>query len=159
DVAGLGEDPCEIIGDQRRRVLRLPAIDARRQAQQRAAMRHVGKAEAAIAIGFDRRATGEERLANDDAAGHYLAGSCCAAPPSTGLGVSLRWNRIRIGAAMKIEEKVPMKTPNSMDATNERMTSPPRMNRASSARKVVMDVIVVRASISLSERSSNCPSG
>ena len=45
-------------------------------------MRHVGKAEAAIAIGIDRRAAGKMRLADDDPFGHrsrHVFDGCAAA--------------------------------------------------------------------------------
>ncbi len=51
----LGKEFFEIAHRQRGRIGRFPAMDTRRQAQQRASMRHIGKAEAAIAIGLDRR--------------------------------------------------------------------------------------------------------
>ena len=97
---------------QRQRIRRLPAIDAGRQAQQRAAMRHVGEAEAAIAIGLDRRTAGEMRRADDDAFGHSCRQVASALPRRPrGFSPSRRrrlpgrsWNRISSGAAMKIDE-------------------------------------------------------
>ena len=76
-------------------------------------MRHVGKAEAAIAVGLDRRAAGEMRLADDDAFGHRrvsrqvasglaAVGDRLLLVASRPAGRSL--NRISSGAAMKIDE-------------------------------------------------------
>ena len=117
DLAGLGQQPVEIRRRQRQRIGRLPAMDAGRQAQKRAAMRHVGEAEPAIAIGLDRRAAGEMRLADDDAfAGHRVSPLraarqvATALPPLTGFSSSAvaacgrSLNRISSGAAMKIDE-------------------------------------------------------
>ena len=73
-------------------------------------MRHVGEAKTAIAIGLDRRTSGEMRLADDDAFGHRLRSPApCPAtagfsrPPSLALPGRSR-NRISSGAAMKIDE-------------------------------------------------------
>ena len=52
-----------------------------------------------------------------------------------------------------------MTMPKIIAATNERMTSPPKMNSASSASNVVSDVMVVRDSVSLTERSISSVSG
>ena len=76
DLAGLGQHPVEIRRRQRSGISQLPAMDAGGQAQQRAAMRHVGKAEAAIAIGVDRRAAGKMRLADFDAFAMTIPPAC-----------------------------------------------------------------------------------
>src|SRR5690606_20576239 len=59
DLSRFGDHPREIAGHERDAIVRLPTVDARRQTQQRPAVRHVGKAEAAIAICVDRRAAGK----------------------------------------------------------------------------------------------------
>src|SRR5690606_1183490 len=160
DLIGFGKNLLEIRHRECVRMARPPAVDARRQAKKRATMRHIREAEAPVAIGLDRRTARIMGLTYDDALCHFAAsGAVCSAASIASFETGRRWTRIRIGAAMKIDEKVPMKTPNSIEATKERMTSPPSKNSASRARKVVTEVIVVRASISLSDRSSNWPSG
>ena len=75
-------------------------------------MRHVGKAEAAIAIGVDRRAAGKMRLADDDPLGHrgrHVFDGCAAAGTrlavALGLGRAGRsLNRMSSGPATKIDE-------------------------------------------------------
>jgi hypothetical protein len=86
-------------------------MDAGGQAQDRAAMRHVGETEAAVAIGVDRRAPRKVRFADDDAVAHgpaqalAPAGLDTALPSSSLPNISGRSrNRISIGPAMNSDE-------------------------------------------------------
>ena len=55
----------------------------------------------------------------------------------------LKPNKIINGDAMKIEEYVPIKTPQIIAETNPLTTSPPKTNNATNANKVVIEVIKV----------------
>ena len=81
-------------------------MDAARQAEQRAAVRHGGEAEAAIAVALDRRAAGIMGGADDDALGHgdQALPAASAASPASGSSVfgppGLSLKKISTGAAM-----------------------------------------------------------
>ncbi len=66
DAGRFGQQFCKILSRQASRIGGLPAVNAGRQAEDRAAMRHLSKAKSAIAIGIDRRAAGKMRLAHND---------------------------------------------------------------------------------------------
>src|SRR5690606_32442058 len=116
---------------------RPPAVNSGRNAQDRTPVRHVGEPKAAIAVGFDRGAAREMGRANFDTARHQVLGTVpdSRLVPSSSSASSLsaalpllagrRLKKMSAGAEMKIDESVPMTTPNSIDATKERMTSPP----------------------------------
>ncbi len=76
DIGGLIQNHLEMRDIERRFHRHIPAVNTRGKAQDRSAMRHVGEAEAAVAVGFDRRAAREMGFPDDDAAaGHHLAGN------------------------------------------------------------------------------------
>ena len=103
-------------------------------------MRHVGEAEAAIAVGVDRR-PGRDRTPAPGVRHGLDRGAVGAL--FRGLGSSgssardLRPKLIRIGPATMIEEYMPTSTPKVMAMVKPRMTSPPKNTSGNSARNTV----------------------
>ena len=64
--------------------------------------------------------------------------------------------RKAVGAAMKMDDRVPNTTPSIMANENERIESPPRMKIQSSTISVVTDVLMVRARVWFSESLNSC---
>ena len=165
-AVGLVEDPAPATRG-RCPAGRLPAVDAARQAEQRAAMRHAGEAEAAVAVGVDRRAAGKMGGADVDArhaTGQASAGSAASRcpRPSTVARPELEVDQQRrgdedrrIGADRRCRRSSP--------ATKERITAPPKMKSATSAISVVSEVdhgarqrLVDRAVDQLGAAASSC---
>src|SRR5690606_18903185 len=110
---GLIDDGRKVVLAKGCRIGGLPAVDAGRQAQDRTAMRHVGKAESTIAISVDRRAPGKMGVADDEAAVHAApAQALVGVAVASALGASASepkvsgrsLNRISIGPATNTDE-------------------------------------------------------
>ena len=61
------------------------------------------------------------------------------------------------GEAMKMDEYVPMMTPNRMANTKPRMVSPPKMKMAIKTTSVLMAVLNVRLNVALMASLITCP--
>src|SRR5690606_324710 len=121
---------------QIREAFRPPPVNTGRNAQDRTPVRHVREPEASVAVGFDWGAARKVGRADFYAARHQVLGtvpdSCfdsSSSASSLSAAVPLlagrRLKKMSAGAEMKTDESVPMTTPNNIEATKERMTSPP----------------------------------
>ena len=64
-----------------------------------------------------------------------------------------------IGVAMNIDENVPATMPMSIVSAKSKIEPSPKQNSASTAKSVVTEVITVRESVALTERSQSSLNG